>query len=847
MSIHTSASPKTVRAIFGQAQTHCQVDENSINLYLKIPTFGGEQKECLLSESGNLYEKLGFQVLETENALVGARIETAQFPLERQTNKIYLDFLKLTQDWDLFRVWHYVPYINEDTDSLENYRSFCKGRSLGFEDFYGENFEVKLPAASAVGINDDKLVIYFIAGKKGGNQRETYEHIENYEQIPAFKYPQQYGPRSPSFARGTLIAQDGQQIGYVSGTASIKGHKSVTLEDVAQQLHTTIDNMSIVCERMGLVERMSYCGPMPDPAKYERHFKVYIRHEADAQYIQEEFPKILFATEDDRIIYLRSDICRSDLDLEIEAVIEERRSSPMHLPIQERQSQTLDALLQKTVETHGDKTAIVYDRDRLTYRDLFNRVVALSRGLRSLGTRQSDCIMFVLPNCPEFAISFYAAARLGAIALPLNPMFKASEIQYYANDSNATTIITDSARAPLCQQAIERLGHNINLIVIGDKPSIGTSFNRLITENSAFLESDEIVPYEGDVLYQYSSGSTGRPKKLSRTQKNIYHQALNCTATMQVTAEDSILAIVPLFHAYGFGECMLAAMTTGATLVILEPVLQDGKPVEMPLLFRRGRIIELIESQKVTVLPIVPYIASILAATPQDARVNLSALRLCLCAGNFLSQDIFDKFRQRFGVSLRQLYGCTEAGAVCVNMEAESNLQYNTIGLPMQNVEIAIVDEEGKDCASDVIGEIVIKSQTLTRGYSDRPDLNKEAFSGGCFFTGDLGKKDDRGRIYITGRKKLFIDAGGQKVDPLEVEDILIGHPQVQEVVVVGAKGADDIELIKAVIVPKGEGNSQQLTTYCKERLADFKVPRSIEFRQALPKNELGKVLRSKI
>jgi long-chain acyl-CoA synthetase len=833
----------SLKAVFGQTETACIVRDNTIDLHLKIPTFSLQQTEHLITDRpGRIYQKLGFDLLETEDTLAGVLVRDAKFPLEATTYAIYLNFLELTQDWNLLRVWNYVPYINEDTDDLENYRSFCKGRSLAFEDFYGKDFEVKLPAASAVGINDDKLVLYFVAGKKSGT------HIENYEQMSAFKYPQQYGPRSPSFARGTLVHQESlggnKRIGYVSGTASIKGHQSVTLDDVSQQLQTTLDNMSIVCEQMGLVERMTYCGPLPDPARYARHFKVYIRHERDVQYIQEEFPKILFATEDDEIVYLRSDICRADLDLEIEAIIEDRNPSMSLATLPDLETQNLDALLLNTVQKHPDKTAIAYDKTRLNYTELYQQVSGLTQGLRSLGIRKADCVMVVLPNCPEFVISFYAIAKLDAIALPLNPMFKASELQYYVEDSNTTAIITDKARVEVCRQAIAQLDRKVELIVIDGVQPGCSYFYHLIQDNPNAI--DRVSSEDGDVLYQYSSGSTGRPKKLCRSQKNIFHQAKNCTTTMQVTAADAILTIVPLYHAYGFGECMLAAMTTGATLVILEPTLQDGKPVETPLLFRRDRILQLIEQEQISILPMVPYIASLLASTPAEPAYEVSSLRVCLSAGNFLSQDIFDKFCQRFGTPLRQLYGCTEAGAVCVNMEA--NVQYDSIGKPMQNVQIHIIGDSGEDCTPGEVGEMVIRSQTLTTGYTNLPELNAEVFRGGCFFTGDLGRKDEEGRIYIIGRKKIFIDTGGHKVDPIEVEDVLVTHPQVKEAVVVGVKGFDGGEMLKAVIVPNGECTEQSVISYCQQRIADFKVPRLVEFRASLPKDPIfGKIKRKEV
>lgn len=505
----------------------------------------------------------------------------------------------------------------------------------------------------------------------------------------------------------------------------------------------------------------------------------------------------------------------------------------------------LDSMLIETVKKHSEKTAIVYEKLRISYRELYADVVGLSKGLSLIGVKSSDCIAIILPNCSEFVISFYAAAKLNAILLPLNPLFKEDEIKYYISDSNASVIITDITRANACRNVISQLNRKIELIIInGSYPSSIYFYNLIQKETDNW---EKVTPYSGDVLYQYSSGSTGRPKRVCRTQKNLFNQASNCTSTLNLTSADNILCIVPLFHAYGFGDCLLATTCTGGTLVILEQEVQDGTPIEMPFIFRRPRVLELIEQEKITVLPGVPYIFSILAGTSCGTQADLSTLKLCISAGNFLSKDTFDKFMQRFGIPIRQLYGCTEAGSVAVNLETELGIKYDSVGLPMKNVEIKIMDDEGNELPYGAIGEIVIKSETLASGYGNMLELNKEVFKKGHFFTGDLGKKDENGHIQITGRKKIFIEAGGYKVDPLEIENILINHPNVSEAVVVGTKGLYEGETIKAVIVPKGRCEEWEILFYCREKLAQFKVPRIIEFRDEIPKSPLGKILRKNL
>ncbi len=498
----------------------------------------------------------------------------------------------------------------------------------------------------------------------------------------------------------------------------------------------------------------------------------------------------------------------------------------------------LERMLIETVKEFPEKTAFVYDGLRTSYKELYNKVIGLSEGLSSIGIHRSDCIALILPNCPEFVISFFATAKLNAIFLPLNPSFKEDEISYYISDSNTSAIITDLKRADICRNVISRLDKEIKLIVINDIDSSSIDFHDLIVKRTDDYE--KAVPYEGDILYQYSSGSTGRPKRVCRTQKNLLYEGKNFTTTAKITAFDNILCIVPLFHAHGLGNCLLASACTGATLIFLEELVQNKSPLEVPFVFRCPRVLELIQTEKVTILPGVPYIFRALAEIP---KIDLPTVRLCFSAGNFLAKNTFDKFTHKFGIPVRQLYGCTEAGSVSINLDGPE-ITYDSVGLPVKNVEVKIMDGQGKEESCGLIGEIVIKSQALTSGYCNMPELNREAFKDSYFFTGDLGKKDKDGRLYIIGRKKIFIDTGGHKVDPLEIEDVIITHPKVREAVIVGTKGPDAGEIIKAVIVLKDKCKEDELLSYCKDKLAGFKIPKVIEFREEIPKSPLGKILR---
>ncbi|GAB4379776.1 MAG: long-chain fatty acid--CoA ligase [Elainellaceae cyanobacterium] len=473
-------------------------------------------------------------------------------------------------------------------------------------------------------------------------------------------------------------------------------------------------------------------------------------------------------------------------------------------------------------------------------------MLGFSQGLASVGVEPGDCVAILLPNCIEFVISFYAITRLNAIVLPLNHLFKAEEIGYYLKDSQAKVIITDAKHAEICQAIAPDLDH-LPLIIVTDDDQVDVKrWNDLVVSVGALDREEQPSAFEGAAIYQYSSGSTGRPKRVCRTQSNLHHEVHNFAQTVHLNPNDNILCLVPMYHAHGLGNCLLAATCNGATLVILKQPMQKGVSVEVPFAFRCPEVLKLLEHEAISIFPAVPYIFNALAETPMNIRPNLSQLRLCFSAGNFLGKEIFDKFLQRFEVPVRQLYGCTEAGAIAINLDDNIEDSYQSVGAPLQGVTVAIVDDRGNKQPTGAIGEIVVRSGALTAGYCNLPDLNQQAFKNGAYFTGDLGRLDEHGHLYITGRKKILIDTGGRKVDPIEVEDVLMAHPKAKEAVVVGVKGAHAGELVKAVLVLKESTvcEEEEILSFCKERLAEFKVPKIIEFRDEIPKSPLGKILR---
>jgi long-chain acyl-CoA synthetase len=320
-----------------------------------------------------------------------------------------------------------------------------------------------------------------------------------------------------------------------------------------------------------------------------------------------------------------------------------------------------------------------------------------------------------------------------------------------------------------------------------------------------------------------------------RTNRNLTAEAAQFAATVRVTEHDVILGVVALFHAHGLGNALLAAVHSGATLVV-------GS-------FERDATLAAIEREHVTLFPAVPFIFHTLARTRRAERADLGSLRLCFSAGAPLTGETFDLFLERFGHPVRQLYGCSEAGSVTINLDDDAKGTWDSVGRPMQGIELAVLDEGGLRRVRDADGEILFRSRALTAGYVGHdPAAPDSPFTGGWFRTGDVGRLDDGGNLYVTGRTKLFISTSGYKVDPFEVEAVLRERAGVADVVVVGTSGDHGEEIVKAVVVPTPDADRDQLRdellVACRQRLAPFKIPRVVEFREAIPRSPLGKILR---
>ncbi|MGB0848789.1 MAG: beta-ketoacyl synthase N-terminal-like domain-containing protein, partial [Thiolinea sp.] len=509
----------------------------------------------------------------------------------------------------------------------------------------------------------------------------------------------------------------------------------------------------------------------------------------------------------------------------------------------------LTQMLQQACQQNPDKAAIVQGEKRLSYRQLTESAANASAGLRGLEISEGDCVAVILPNCAEFVITLFACARIGAVMLPLNPRYTHDELSRFLTDAQAKVIITDTAHLQVCQQINTKADLAAALVVCGEAPdSVCLDFNTLSNNTSSHQTLSEA--HSGRALYLYTSGSTSEYKRLCCTQENLYYEAHNFVETIGLGADDNILCTVPLYHSYGLGNGLLDAIYTGATLVLLDNPIENGKAIDPPFVSRIHDVLALIQQEKVRFLPAVPYQFAALADLPEEIPADLSSISWCISSGDVLPESTYQRFLKRFGLPIRSLYGSTEAGSIAMNTSAAQEMSFGSLGQPLKNVAIEIRDPVGNVLPANESGVIWVQSPVIPpSGYDNRPELSESVFRDGYYDTGDMGLLDENDQLVITGRKQTFVDVGGYKVDISEVEEILLNNDTVREAAVLGVDAPGSGELIKAVIVLHDDKltSTEEIQAWCRERLAAYKVPGIIEFRNALPRSPLGKVLKKEL
>ncbi|MEQ1768254.1 MAG: class I adenylate-forming enzyme family protein [Devosia sp.] len=489
--------------------------------------------------------------------------------------------------------------------------------------------------------------------------------------------------------------------------------------------------------------------------------------------------------------------------------------------------QNLQAISSRVPATSGLKSGSVFR----SYADLAERAARLAGGLASLGVEWGNVVAIALPNGPDLFALSYALFGLGAVAMPLSISAPPLELASYMRRGGARAVIGRAEAEPALRTAISAYspGGDVPLILSGS----GSATSLEMIANSPATRLAPLSP-DDVALYLFSSGSTGLPKVVPHTHGEMIANGQATAIDFALHPGDVVFNNLPGNHAMGFLNSVFEVPEAGAsTLYFSDP---------NAVMLARRRILDTLEGERVTVLPGIPFLFDALSG--DSGPHNLSALRLVYSAGIALKRPTFERFRERFGHDIRQAYGCTEAGHVAFNRGDDVDALWDSVGKPVGDTSVTVQSID----PGTGLGELMLRSSSLTEGYLGMGALGSSSFPGGWFASGDLGRIDSDGNIFINGRAKLIVEIAGHKVDPLEVEEVLNQHPAIAEAVVVGvASGRAGEQRLKAVVVRRLDVTADVIIAFGKARLAPQKVPTIVEFIDAIPKSASGKVLRGRL
>jgi acyl-CoA synthetase (AMP-forming)/AMP-acid ligase II len=494
-------------------------------------------------------------------------------------------------------------------------------------------------------------------------------------------------------------------------------------------------------------------------------------------------------------------------------------------------------ILRFDARNYPHKEALVCGKIRLTYGELNNRVNSLANSLLRLGVGKGDNVAIMLQNCSQYIEIYFALAKIGALAVPLNFMYKGMGLRFLLDNSDAKIVFLEEQTRGEVEKIRDQLNkiHSQGYIFVGsDTPEGYVSYEEMATGSST-EEPGIQVDEDDDLIILYSSGTTGLPKGIVLTQKTrltYYHW---CGLQYGIRFQDVHLINTPLYHNMA---CFLSLTQfyTGGKVVIMRK-------------FDARETLATIERERITGTFMVPTQYNIIMEFPDKEGFNLSSLKWLLTAGSPLSTATKKFILEFFKCELYDMYGLTETGPFTnMNHHLAPN-SIRSVGQPFFHMEMRIVDDQGIDVPRGEVGEIVARGPLLLRTYYKNPKAYNEAMRDGWFYTGDLGRMDDKGYLYLVDRKKDMICSGGVNVYPSDIEAILHSHPKILESAVIGVPDIKWGEAVKAIVVLKQgkEMTEEDVIKYCKENLAGYQVPKSADFVSSVPRNPSGKVLKKEL
>jgi long-chain acyl-CoA synthetase len=482
-------------------------------------------------------------------------------------------------------------------------------------------------------------------------------------------------------------------------------------------------------------------------------------------------------------------------------------------------------LLETAARHFAARLALVYGSARWSFAELDRAAGRLAAGLAARGLAPGERVGLHLGNRPEFVLAYYACQKAGLTPVALNVTYRREELAYIVRDSQVAVILSG---APWHGELPSRADTPGVRLRVGTGEADAVSLEGLAVDPPLHaLERDR----EDVAAVLYTSATTGRPKGVMLTHANVVSNTLATVHHLRMTPEDRGLCALPLFHCFGQNFIMNALIAAGGTLVLQER-------------FVPGEFLAALGRHRITILYAVPTMYIVLLGQNLAAH-DLASLRLAFSAAAMLPGDVEARWQAATGLPISQGYGLTESSPFATYNHEHAH-RPGSVGTPIENVEVRVVDPEDRPVPDGTLGELVIRGPNVMRGYLGRPEETAEALRGGWLHSGDIGYRDADGYFHVVDRVKDMINVAGFKVYPREVEEVLFAHPAVAEVAVLGAPDPVKGEVVRACVVlrPDRTATAAELAELCRGRIAGYKVPALVEFLPALPKSPTGKILK---
>ena len=489
-------------------------------------------------------------------------------------------------------------------------------------------------------------------------------------------------------------------------------------------------------------------------------------------------------------------------------------------------------IIKRHVAKTPDKTAIIFGERRISYSQLDGLITRTADGLLKIGLKQGDVLSLFLPSLPELIISYLGTARAGLTVNVVNAMLREQEVVYILKDCQTRAVIVDETRLPIIEAVKPELESLKMVVVHGDgEGSKYPSFESVLDQGSENFEPEGTKG--SDICHlMYTSGTTGWPKGVMATHLNVWHNATEF-GKVHFKPHDITMVATPIFHCWGLINGTFGTLSRGGTVITVER-------------FYPEQALDEIERLRPTVFQGVPPMYNLFLRQPDISKWDISSVVFCLSAATKMPETLIRQIEDKLKWRYAEAWGLTESS--CVGTTAHyTETRIGSCGKGMDDAEIKVVDDEGNTLPSGEQGELCVRGTCVTNGYLNKPDATAEVFdSEGWFHAGDIAYMDEDGYAYIVDRKKDMINVGGEKVFPSEVEDMMLVHPKIRDLVIVGIPDELKGEAPKAFIqLNEGEtATLEEIREFCKPRMAPYKMPVAVEFIEEVPRSAAGKALR---